>query len=262
MDVVIGTPISRQGSYLIDRFLSNQKEIQRACPSSALVLATSELGYVEDLRALVDLSGLRAEVIHYEVAKPDYACSRLWDIACGREAIRRYTLAHTAAKHLLFLDADMIFDPSVVAALQREIEGHDAVFSGYHLRDHGLGLAGNGCVMLNKRTLEDIDFRCYEFKNGDVIFEDNVLEMDLFRLRRRVRKGFFVPITHHMSPTDSRHIEPQRLGLARRLTNWPPARYVLIRASIALHYNIPWNLKALLSRAEGSCQTVIYRPPA
>jgi hypothetical protein len=248
LDVVIGTPIARRGSYLIDRFLANQKDIQLACPSSVLVLATSEPDYVEDLKSLVDSSQLRAEVIHYQVAKPDYACSRLWDISGGREAIRTYTLAHTDARYLLFLDADMIFDPSVVAALQREIQGYDAVFSGYHLRDHGLGLAGNGCVMLNRSTLEKLEFRCYEFTNGDVIFEDNVLEMDLFRLRRRVRKGFFVPITHHTSQTESRHVEPQPLGLARRMANWPPARYALIRTSIALHYNIPWKLKVLLSR--------------
>ena len=247
MDIVIGAPISRQASYLIDKFLSNQKDIQRAYPSSQLVLATSEHDFIPDLELRLD-SSLRAKVIHYEVAKPDHARSRLWDIAGCREAIRRYTLSQTAAKYLLFLDADMVFDPSVVAVLRREIQGHDAVFSGYHLRDHGLGLAGNGCVMLNRSTLEKLEFRCYEFKNGEVIFEDNVLEMDLFRLRLRVKKGFFVPITHHMSPNESRHTEPQPLGLARRLANWPPARYALIRASIALHYNIPWKLKILLGR--------------
>ena len=248
MEVVIGTPIARQGSYLIDRFLANQKDIQAACPSSALVLATSEPDYVDDLKSLVDSPHLRAEVIHYQVAKPDYACSRLWDIAGAREAIRKHTLAHTDARYLLFLDADMIFDPSVVATLQSEIQGYDAIFSGYPLRDHGLGLAGNGCVMLSRSSLEKLEFRCYEFRNGEVIFEDNVLEMDLFRLRRRVRKGFFVPITHYSSHGDFRHVEPQRVGLARRMVNWPPARYALIRASIALHFNIPWRLKVLLSR--------------
>jgi hypothetical protein len=251
LDVVIGAPISRQASYLIDKFLSNQKEIQRAYPSSQLVLAASEHDFIADLEIRLD-SSLRAKVIHYEVAKPDHARSHIWDIACGREALRRYTLAHTEARYLLFLDADMVFDPSVVATLEREIQGHDAVFSGYHLRNHGLGLAGNGCVMLNRSTLEDLEFRCCEFRNGEVIFEDNVLELDLFRLRRRVRKGFFVPITHHRNPGEASHITPQPLGLPRRIANLAPVRYALIRASIALHYNIPWKLKVLLSRSPAS----------
>ena len=248
MNVVIGTPICRRGAYAIDRFLANQEEIQRSYESSELVLATSESDFVEELRGLIDSTTLRATVVQHEVVRPDHASSNLWDIAGGRDAIRRYTLSQTQAAYLLFLDADMTFDASVIGTMEREIQGHGAVFSGYPLRDHGLGLAGAGCVMLTRGILEKLRFRCYEFKNGETIFEDNVLEMDLFRLGVRAKRGFFVSITHYTSPTETRSITPRPLGLARRAVNSAWVRYVLIRVSIMIRRNIPWKLKVLLSR--------------
>ncbi len=131
--------------------------------------------------------------------------------------------------------------------MEKEIKDYDAVFSGYPLRHRGIGLAGCGCVMLTRGILEKLRFRCYEFKNGEVIFEDNVLEMDLFRSGGRIKKGFFIPITHYENSTEGKHIEPQRLGLWRKIANNNSIRYILIRTSILIHYNIPWHLKVLLS---------------
>lgn len=247
-NVIVGTPICRGSSYAVDRFLSNQQEVQQDYRSSELVLSTSELDFAEALKNRVASLGLRGTVIHHQVVKPDHARSRLWDIACGREAIRKHVLSQTRATHLLFLDADMTFDPAVIGILEREIRGCSAVFSGYPLRDHGTGLAGSGCVMLTREVLERLRFRCYEFKNGETIFEDNVLEMDLFRLGGRTRKGFFVAITHYTSPTEARHIAPQPLGLARRAVNVGLVRYALIRASILVRWNIPWRMKVFFNR--------------
>jgi hypothetical protein len=253
-DVIIGTPIYRQGAYVLDKFLDNQEQIQQSYPSSGLVLATHELDFIETMEKLMASRELRGTVLHYEVVKPEYARNRIWNITCGREAIRRYTLSKTEARYLLFLDADMTFEPAVIEIMKREINGYDAVFSGYPLQRFGKGLAGLGCALLTRSTLEKINFRCYEFRNGEVIFEDNVLEMDLFRAGRRVRKGFFLAIDHYLNEEETGHTTPQPVGLLRKITNWAPARYALIRTSIIIKHNIPWKLKILLSKLHGTTQ--------
>lgn len=248
MNVRIGTPIYRDGVYVIDKFLSNQKQIQQSSPSSELILATCEYDFITELEDRLNFWKLRGTVLPYEVMKPDYARSRIWNIACGREAIREYTLSQTEARYILFLDADMTFEPSVIKTMEKEIQGYDVVFSGYPMPPYGVGLAGNGCVMLTRSILEKIRFRCYEFKNGEVIFEDNLLEMDLFRLGSRLKKGFFLSINHYISATEARRIAQQPVGIRRKITNYAFARYWLIRVSIMIHYNIPWKLKILLSK--------------
>ena len=248
IDVVIGTPINNDKAYIIDKFLSNQQQIQSSYPSSELILATVEYNFASELKSLVNLWKLRGLVVHYEVIKPNHAHSKIWNIACGREAIRKYMLSQTEAKYLLFLDADMVFDPSVVSIMQKEIQGYDVVFSGYPLQHYGIGLAGAGCLMLTRSVLEKINFRCYEFENGEVIFEDNVLEMDLFRLGSRVKTGFFTTISHFNSANKVKRINPQPVGTFRKLSNCQLVRYVLIRASIICQHNIPWRLKIMLNR--------------
>jgi len=181
VNVVIGTPIYRHGAFVIDKFLSSQKQIQQSHPSTELILATCEYDFVKELENLISLWELRGTILYYEVAKPEYARSHIWNIACGREAIREYTLSKTKAGYLLFLDADMTFEPSVIKIMEKEMHGYDVVFSGCPLRGYGVGLAGAGCVMLTRGILERIKFRCYEFRNGEVISEDNILEMDLFQ---------------------------------------------------------------------------------
>lgn len=248
IDVVIGTPIHSDKAYIIDKFLSNQKQIQSSYPSSKLILATDEYDFASELESLVNLWKLRGFVMRYEVIKPNHAHSTIWNITCGREAIRKYMLSQTEAKYLLFLDADMVFDPSVVSTMQKEIQGYDVVFSGYPLQRYGIGLAGAGCLMLTRSVLEKVNFRCYEFENGEVIFEDNVLEIDLFRLGSRVKKGFFVTISHFNSANEVKQITPQPVGTFRKLSNCQLVRYGLIRASIICRHNVPWRLKVMLNR--------------
>ena len=252
VNVVIGTPIHRQGAYVLEKFLANQQQIQQTYPSSELLFGTNQHDFIRELESLLISWKLKGKVISYEVEKPDYARSELWNISCGREAIRKYVLSQTEAQYLIFLDSDMIVEPSVVDIMEREIKNHDAVFSGYPLRHYGIGLAGCGCVMLTRSILKKLRFRCYEFKNGEVIFEDNVLEMDLFRSGGRIKKGFFIPITHYENSTEGKHIEPQRLGLWRKIANNNFIRYMLIRTSILTRYNIPWHLKLILNELTAS----------
>lgn len=248
INVVIGTPIYRQGAYVINKFLDNQKEIQQKYPSSELVLATCEHDFVGELTSSLTSWQLRGQVLSYETVKPTYSRSRTWNVTCGREAIRQYTLTRTKARYLLFLDADMVFESSVVNKMEREIQGHDVLFTGCPLRDYGTGLAGTGCVMLSRRTLEKLKFRCFEFRNGQVICADSVLEIDLFRLGSRVKKGFFVCLNHYVDTNVLKQICPQPVGRFRRIANRPIVRYCLIAGSIMLHYNIPLSLKIILYR--------------
>ena len=104
------------------------------------------------------------------------------------------------------------------------------------------------CLMLARNILTKIMVRCYEFKNGEVIFEDNLLEMDLFKLHARIKKGFFVDIDHYKSATEVKHITPKKVGVFRKIANFPLFRYLLIRMSIIVRYNIPWKLKVLYSK--------------
>jgi hypothetical protein len=251
IDVVVGVLIYRQGAYIIDKLLANQKEIQREYPSSELVLATNEGDFVQELERLLSHWGLKGGVILYETIKPEHARSKVWNIACGREAIRRYTLSQSEVRYLLSLDADLICDVDIIGIMEKEIRGYDIVFNGCPLRDYGIGLAGAGCVMISRSVLEQIRFRCIEFKNGDVMFEDNLLELDSFRLRSRIKRGFFLHLSHYRSAIEARNIEPHPVSLYQRITTSVLVRYVLIRASLIVKRNIPWRLKVIADKLRG-----------
>lgn len=246
MNIVIGTPIYRKGAYVLDKFMANQEQIQQCYSSAGLILATCENDYFRELECLLTFWKLRGRVILYDVVKPDYARSNIWNIACGREAIRKYTLSQTEAKYLLFLDADMTFEPSVISTMEEQILGYDVIFSGCPLHNYGTGLSGTGCVMLRRCVLERVKFRCYEFRNGEVMFEDNLLEMDLFQLGCRIKKGFFLSVSHYKDATEASSITPKSVGIVRKTANSAFLRYVLLRMSFIFHRNIPWRLKKIL----------------
>jgi len=251
IDVVVGVPIYRQGAYIIDKFLANQREIQRKYPSSELIFATNEDDFIGELEHFLSNWGLRGKVIFYGTVKPAYAHDNVWNVACGRETIRQYTLGQTEARYLLSLDADVICDADVIKIMEREIQGYKVVFSGCAIHGLGIGMAGGGCVMLTRDTLEKIKFRCIEFKNGEVIFEDNLLEMDLFKLGSRIKKGFFLHTSHYKNENEARHVIPHPVSTYHRIINSAFIRYLLIRASLFVKCNIPWRLKVIVDRLRG-----------
>jgi hypothetical protein len=248
MKVLIGTPIYREGAYVLETFLSNQKQIQQNHPDCELVFCTNDIGYIGELKNMLRHWQLRGTVISHKVDKPGYAKSRLWAIASGKEAIRQYFVSQLEADRLLFLDADMTYDPAVVNIMEKEITNHDALFSGYVLRSNDIGLTGAGCLLLTRAAMEKIKFRCYEFKNGQTINEDNIAEMDLFRQGCRIKKGFFLSIDHYTPQGVVRHIAPGEVGLYRGVMTSAIVRYCLIRTSIAIHYNLPKRSVALARR--------------
>ncbi len=245
VNVVIGTPIHRAGAYILDRFLANQKEIQQKYPSSELVLATVERDLADELEALLSSLGIGGKVLRYETVKPEHARGRVWNVACGREAIRQYMLSQAKAQYLLCLDADMTYDPNIIDIMEREIQGYDVVYSGSPLRDFGVALAGAGCCMLTAAVVKEIVFRCLEFKNGAVISEDSLLELDLIRSGKRIKKWFFLAVSHYENENLAKSVGPQPVGLYRRITHSALVRRLIIGASIAFRRDVGWWLLTL-----------------
>lgn len=135
--------------------------------------------------------------------------------------------------------------------MEREFQGYDVLFSGYPGRHYGVCI-GVGCSMLNQGTLEKVRFRCREFKNGTVISEADLLEMDLTKLRQRLKRGFFLSVCHYKNENEAKCIAPKPLGLFRRITTSRLVRYALIRASIIVRWDIPWHLRVFLYRSPGA----------
>jgi hypothetical protein len=246
-DVIVGTPVCRRTSFVLDKFLSNQQEIQQAYPGCRLVLATDEPDFVAELRQQTGRYRLKGEVITYETVKPDYARSRLWSIACGREALRRYALSQ-GAEYLLFFDSDMVYGPSVISIMKEKLHGFDVVFSGYRKPPRGVWDFSAGCVMINRQILAKIPFRCYEFENGEAFFEDELFYMDLFKYHARVNKGIFVSIKHYRNSQEYYAIEPQPVGWFQTLTSTLLARYIVTRMNLLVRYHMDQRLRIWLHR--------------
>jgi len=103
-------------------------------------------------------------------------------------------------------------------------------------------------VLINRKTLNKIIFRCYEFKRGYVITEDEWLDVDLFTSRARVKKGIFVPIKHYIESGQYYAIEPRPVACFRQLANRPLVRYILVRMSLLFGRNIAGWLHILFHR--------------
>lgn len=238
-DVIIGATVVRKSAFALEKFLQNQKEIQTKYPPSRLVIST-EVEFKEELGDYLRKYGVKGEIIE----KPKVENVR-WSTVFGREALRHYVL-ETNANYLLSVDADMTFDPSVIEILQREIEGHDIVLSGYKLRskDSVAIVFALGCCLIRRELLDKIHFRCYELKNHRILFDDAVtLEMDLVKARAEIKKGLFLAISHYYSSTEAVTITPQKLTLFKKITTAPLMRYILLRLSTTLKKDIGGTLQ-------------------
>lgn len=238
VDVVIGVPICQKGAYVLDKFLANQKEIQRNYPSSELIFATEQEDYIKELENSLRSYGVRGKVLSFEVIKPDYAKNRVWNLTCGREAVRQYMLSQADARFLLCLDGDMIYDPNMIRIILKEIHGFNVVYSGYRLDRSAAYDIGTGCSLYTRDAIEKVRFRCLEFKNTYVIPEGFMLELDLIRSGIRIKKGVFLSIRHYKTSQEFYDIAPQTLGLFRKITASRFVRYIVIKASIFFKHDI------------------------
>jgi hypothetical protein len=246
-DVIVGAPICRRTAFALDEFLANQQEIQRAYPGCELLLATEEPDFIAELKERISQYNLKGDAIAFELVRPEYARHWSWAVAGGREAMRQYILSG-GAEHFLSVDGDMTYDPLVISIMKEKIKGFDVVSSGYRLPRYGAWGFGGGCVLINRKTLNKITFRCYEFKRGFAITEDEWLDVDLFTGRARVKKGIFVPIKHYIEGGQYYAIEPQPVGWLRRISNSLLVRYVLVRMSLLFGRNIAGWLHILFYR--------------
>lgn len=239
MFVVIGTTVTRKAAFAFDNFMKNQKEIQERYPQSKLVVATDEPDFEEELNEYLRKYSVEGDIITYETKKPDYARDRVWSIVAGREAIRKYAL-NTDANYLLYLDADMTYDPAIIGIMKEKIRGYAVVQSGYRHRSENLGgiVLSWGCSLIRREILERVKWRCYEFKNHEVIDDGALLDRDLIKLRARIRKGVFFKINHYYSSHEINTIEPQNLPLFRRIITLPLFRYILVTLSMILKHDL------------------------
>ncbi|MFC1938101.1 hypothetical protein ACFLWH_00345 [Chloroflexota bacterium] len=132
--------------------------------------------------------------------------------------------------------------------MKSQIQDFEVVSSGYWLPRWGSWAFGAGCLLINRETLARITFRCYEFKNGEVINEDTVLDMDLFSCHARVNKGIFVSIKHYKNNQEYYAIKPQPMGWFQKLNNTLLVGYMLTKISILAKYNIAGKLHTLLGK--------------
>ena len=128
------------------------------------------------------------------------------------------------------------------------LQGFDVVFSGYRSKRWDDWVLGGGCFMINRSTLAQVGFRCYEFKNGKMLFEDEFLDVDLFRCRARIRKGIFAANRHYTESGQYYAIEPRPMGWWRSLTNQPMVKYLLVRTSLLVGYNLARRLRRVNKR--------------
>lgn len=246
-DIMVGTVISRKTAYILGRFLSNQSEIQKAYPHCVLLMATVEPDFALELKEKIKQYNLRGGVIKYDIIKPKYTEARTWNITCGREAIRNYMVSKTKAEFLLFVDSDMIVDPRVIQILKDEIKECDVIHSIYKLRYGGTNATGLGCSLIKRATLINNKFRCLEFENGQSIHGEGIFEMHLFEQKRKVRRGYFLKITHYVNKEKGYTVIPKSLNPIKKITNLLLVRYLLIKMSILVHFDIPKALQRILA---------------
>jgi hypothetical protein len=254
LKIFVGTTCHPNGAFIFDKFLANQKQVQDNYPDSELILSTSSPDYAVQLEKQLQYFEIKGKVLCYPIfmpeyaknRKPDYGRDRIWDITAGREAIRMHALSKTQVQGLLFMDSDMIFDPAVIPTMANYLTNYDAVFSGYRAKDDWLSISGFGCCLLSRRILNSLAFRCIEFKNGDMLSEDEVLEYDLNRMGFRVKKGIFLSIDHYKNAVESNHVHPQSVPFLNRLVNNKYIRYILVRTSILFGRNVTFHLKNIL----------------
>jgi glycosyltransferase involved in cell wall biosynthesis len=238
MMAIIGVPINSKGAYVLDKFLKNQEEIQRNSIISVFtVFATEEVEFAEKLRYELIKYNLKADVIVFDINKPKNAGDRIWNIVAARNAIREYFL-RSKADYLIFMDADMTFSPSIVNKLIEKAEkGYDVVYNGYLDKDgRGINLTGFGGTLIKRWVMERIFFKCKERK-GRVVDECVFFELDLFRVRARVFRGFLV-YTEHYGKKNVSVSTPRELTFRERVSNSPYFRIPIHALSALLCYDI------------------------
>jgi hypothetical protein len=85
---------------------------------------------------------------------------------CSSEKCNKRILSEVESSYLIFMDADMIFHPTIVNKLVEKAEkGYNVVYNGYLDRDgHGINLTGFGGTLIKRWVMEKVFFKCKERK--------------------------------------------------------------------------------------------------
>jgi len=241
--ILIGTTLVSKYTYVLDKFLKNQKAIQKEYPDSELVISTSDDNFRIDAPR-----ELKYKVIKYQ--KPSITDTdihfilqknRILDMVEGRNVARSYFL-RSDADYFLSVDADMVYDVNLISILMDEIKNYDIVMSGYMKKNHRLGYS-LGCALIRRKVLEKVKFNCLIFSSSpdmpNIIEDGWMFEHDAIQKGFKIKRGIFVRIDHIVNEKDELRIIPRRITTWEKIKTNSAIRYLLVKLCILTKRDLP-----------------------
>ncbi len=236
MKAIIGVPVNRKGSYIINKFIENQRAIKETSKiQTQLVLATEEQDFSNELQSKFSGTSLDYRIINFQVKRPEWAKDRIWAITQAREEIRKFSII-SDADFLIFLDCDMTYGNDLVNELIKETEkGYDVVYNCYLLKNGRLTLNGFGGTLLTQSVFKSVPFRCYETSDHTAVVDEGFFfEMDLMRKKANIFSGIISESAHFVSPNVFLSLKPRNLSFLEKIKS-----SYLIRKFISLFTDSP-----------------------
>ena len=228
--ILIASPVYKKGSYVLKEYLKRAENM-----GIPVLLATSEHDFYQELMS--DMS------ILYDAYRPFGTKNQCWNSTAGRNAIRQYVLEHKEINFVLFLDADMIILDYLlnvpIDKLMWKLRRKDVVVSRYPGRLYGDLSGFMGCCLVSRRVLEAVPFRCMEWRNGHVLDEGDLFELDCMRQGFKINRGYFVGLRHYSDADHYREVLPHKMPLIKKLLNCDTVRRVVLELSLLFRCNLP-----------------------
>lgn len=231
MKVIIGVPINKQGSFVLDKFLKNQEIIKKnTITPTSLIFTTDEVGYVEELKSKLNTCQLDFEIITFDLIKPIWSKNRIWSITQARESIRKYSTANNA-DYLIFFDCDMVYENTVINDLINKAEtGFDVVFNSYLLKNGKLVMNGFGGTLINRKIVETVPFRCYQTRKGDAVIDEGFyFEMDSLKKNAKIFRGIIADSIHFCNQTTFLILKKRPLTSIEKIKSLPLMRITMAK---------------------------------
>jgi hypothetical protein len=166
--ITIGTPISREKAYILDKFLDYYKNYK-------IIFCTEDIDFASELRVKC---GDNVRVVCFLQKKEKYY--KLTNITRARERIREVFL-NTNSDYLLFIDSDILVNPS-------SLPNGDVVYNSYLVHSGHLCNNGLGICLISRKVLKQIKFRSYIYE--PLIEYDFFIDECLYFEMDALSKGF------------------------------------------------------------------------